>query len=957
MWRIGLLVILFLTVVDSIRAQNIDNEIAAIVQYVDKTIVVSKLNQLLDIKDQSPSRRIKILLNLSRAYISLSDLNKALIAIKKAQALVDQHSLSLERAKIDKLKGVILYYQGQYEQSLLSYQAALAYFRQQLFTSEIALKQAHLLNNIALVQTTLGESFDALKNYQEADLLYERYGDESDKIDVRYNLAVLYLSIRRYDIAIDMFEEAIEKLQVLKDEHGIAKASAGIGVAYKHSGQYQLAELYVLEGLNYFKKNKYQLDVASQLHNLAEINFELSNIDKAYNYALEGAQLSHKIGHQMTYGGCLYTLAKIYFHQGDIENAQNNANLSFKIAQSMGFKQLINDNLGLKSLLYAEEGYTANALNVLKSYEQSSLKLANEALNEQIAQYESAQLSQQVSSLKQSKKLQQLESTREDQQRQIVVLFAAFFLIVAFMVYRRFLESKLKKSLENKVKERTEALEYLTKELQNASTVKSQFLANMSHEIRTPLTAVLGQAEAIIHGDLDNKNLLNEVKVIHNNSLHLLQLINDILDLSKIEANKFELENRRQDLHVLIKELNDMFTEQAQRKQLIFSVTGHLPKPFIIDIDDFRLKQILINLCSNAIKFTSEGWVSLDIAFIDQTLLFTVTDTGIGMNSEQMSKMFNIFTQGDNTISRRFSGSGLGLFLSEQIAKVMSGNITVNSELNHGSTFVLRLPFGDTYADVDETEKSKLPYVKANKKQYKGKILLAEDHDDNRRLIARLLTSYGLEVLEAANGLEAIELCIAHHPKITLLDIQMPKMNGIQALQAIHQLDVTHSVYALTANAMAHEVAQYLALGFAGHLKKPIERDIFIPTVMQHYPQVYCPDANACLSLDEVKIDEIKQVEETFDISDIIPSFIQHLSQDKQDILLYFNAGNHSGLARIAHKISGAAQMFGFPEISQSAVDLERVIKNNIVASIDDLTHCLLDEITSVLHKNKEKKD
>ena len=317
--------------------------------------------------------------------------------------------------------------------------------------------------------------------------------------------------------------------------------------------------------------------------------------------------------------------------------------------------------------------------------------------------------------------------------------------------------------------------------------------------------------------------------------LHLLQLINDILDLSKIEANKFELVNSQQDLHDIVNKLNDMFVEQAQRKNLSFTITHQLPHPFIIDVDGLRLKQILINLCSNAIKFTSEGWVSLDISIINKTLLFTITDTGIGMSNEQMSKVFNIFTQGDNSISRRFAGSGLGLFLSEQLAKVMSGSISVESQLNYGSTFILKLPFGEIYpkltsSQINENEPAKL----INETQYIGKILLADDHDDNRRLIARLLTKIGLEVIEACNGIEAVSLCIKHQPNIILLDIQMPKMDGIETLAKLKELGCNKPIYALTANAMSHEIAHYLALGFAGHLKKPIERDVFLSTIAQH---------------------------------------------------------------------------------------------------------------------------
>lgn len=940
MWRILLLLISLFAIELSVQAKNIDHELEQIEQLEDKSIVIAQLSKLLENNLLTHAQRITILMKQSHSYFSLNDFKNALAIVKQAKLLASDGYLSLQQAQADKLIGVILYFQGQYDESLLSYQAALQYFQKQPFSSDIAIKQANLLNNIALVQTSLGDAFAALKTYQKADPLYQRYGDEVDKIDVRYNLAVLYISLRRFDIAIALLKEVIIKRQALNDEHGVAKASGDLGVSYKYSGQYLQAEQHVLKALDYFQKQGNQFEIASQLHNIAEINFELTHIEKAQKYAMLGIEVSKKIGHQMSYGGSLQTLAKVFFYQGEIERARAHVKLSDVVAKKMGFQRLINENLGLLSLIYAAEGKTEKAFSAHLAYQKARLKLSNETLNEQLAQFESDQLTQQVNNLQQAKKVQQLELTKAEQQRQFTILGVALLLIVLFLIYRRYLEGKLTKELEDRVKQRTEALEFLTKELQNANLIKSQFLANMSHEIRTPLTAVLGQAEAIIHGDFDDGNIVKEVEVIHNNSLHLLQLINDILDLSKIEANRFELDNRRQNLHVIVGKLNDMFTEQAHRKNLSFTITHRLPSPFIIDVDSLRLNQILINLCSNAIKFTNEGWVSLDITIIEKTLLFTVTDTGIGMNEEQMARVFNIFTQGDNSISRRFSGSGLGLFLSEQLAKVMSGNITVSSQLNQGSTFILKLPFGEIYSSLESIDSNdERRDTSKTRKRYTGKVLLADDHDDNRRLIARLLASLGLEVIQACNGQEAVELCIKHKPTLSLLDIQMPRMDGIQALEELRKLGCHQPIYALTANAMSHEIAQYLALGFAGHLRKPIERDVFIKTIVQHFPEA---------ADSEVNTSEI----DSFDISDLVGSFVNNLAQDKQDILRYSNNKDYEGLARAVHKISGAGKMFGFTEISQSASELETAIKKDHVEYIDDLTHCLLDEMTLVEHNH-----
>lgn len=937
MWRKLLLLIFLFFIEFSAQAQDIDEQLKKIAELEDNAMVVSQLSELLKNKDLSTKQRIDILMRQSRSYIILSDFPKALQATGQAKLLANQADLLLQQAQADKLSGAIFYYAGQYDEALGAYQGALDYFQQQPFSAEAAIKQAHLLNYIALVQTAQGNAVAALKSYQQIEPIYQDYGSEEDKIDVRYNLAVLYIGIGRFDIAISMLKEVIAKRAAIGDDYGVATASGDLGVAYKQSGQYLQAEQTILNALKYFQTHEHRFDAAAELHNIAKVYYELSDMDQALNYANLGIEVSQAIDHQLFYAGNLQTLAKVFFYQGDIERARTHVELSNTIAKKMSYQSLINENLSLIALIYAAERKTKKAVSAQLSYQKARLKALNETLNERIAQFESAQLTQQVESLHQGKKLQQLESMKADQQRQLTILGVTFLLVIVFFIYRRYFETRLTKKLEERVKKRTEALEFLTQELQSASLIKSQFLANMSHEIRTPLTAVLGQAEAIIYGDFDDADIVKEVEIIHSNSLHLLQLINDILDLSKIEANKFELENKQQNLHQIVDQLNDMFTEQAHRKNLSFTITHHLPSPFIIDVDGLRLKQILINLCSNAIKFTSEGWVSLDIAIIDKTLLFTVTDTGIGMNSEQIAKVFNMFTQGDNSISRRFSGSGLGLFLSEQLARVMSGDITVSSQVNYGSTFVLKLPFGEVYPAVEVNQSHELSIAKDDKK-YSGKILLADDHDDNRRLIARLLTSLGLEVIEASNGVEAIELCIEHQPIVTLLDIQMPQMDGIQVLEKLRKLGCNHPIYALTANAMSHEISQYLALGFEGHLKKPIERDLFLSTIAKHYPEV---------------IDLPGQVEVDLDISDLVQSFVSHLSQDKRDLLHYNDSHDHENLAKAAHKLAGAAQMFGFAELSQSAMELERAVKKQKLDTIEDLTHCLLDEITLVQHQSQ----
>jgi len=945
MFRLLLLLLTLISIGAFARSTEGTLQLKDIEQQKDNTVAIKQLAQFLEQNGLTPKQHINALLLKSRRHLSLNDFEQAMLSSQQAHQISRQTGHANLQAKADKLQGVITYFQGKYERALYFYQASLAYYQSINLSHNIdefannAIAQANLLNNIALVQTALGDVNGALHSYQQAEPLYQRFGDEVDKVDVLYNIATLYISLRRYDLAISMLKQVIEDRTVLADEYGVASARADLGVAYKYSGQYQQAEQHLLTALDYFLQYEHKYQIAAQMHNMAEVYYELGQMEKAKTYARQGVEISKEVGHQKAYVGCLHTLAKISYYQGGIEEALGYIQQSNIIAKKMGYQGLLNEHLWLQSLIYAAQGKTVESIDLQLRYNNLRLTQANNQLNEQLARFESEKLTQQVASLEQNKKLQQLQLTKSQQQRNFIMLGVAFVLVVLFFIYRRYLETRLKNALETRVKQRTQALEFLTEELQQANLVKSQFLANMSHEIRTPLTAVIGQSEAIIHGDFEEGTLVKEVEVIHSNSLHLLQLINDILDISKIEAEKFELEERHYDLHQIIYELEDMFNEQAKRKRLAFTVSHHLPSPFIIKMDSLRLKQILINLCSNAIKFTDEGWVSLDIAIVDQTLFFTVEDTGIGMCEEQMAKIFNSFTQADNSISRRFAGSGLGLFLSMQLAKVMAGQITVTSQIGQGSTFILKLPIEEVFSSSTEllTDHNERHQSSAEH-DFVGNILLADDHDDNRRLIARLLTSLGLDVIEAKNGKEAVELCMQLQPSLLLLDIQMPEMNGLQALQKLRNFGCTTPAYALTANAMSHEIDQYLALGFTGHLKKPIERDKFIATIARYYQNVNHTE------------DYLDETVSDIDMSDLQAEFKHNLKQDSQGISTYLAQQDYQNLARLSHKLSGAAKMFGFVEVSQSATEVELAIKKQQYNIVPDLTDCLLDELNLLLH-------
>ena len=912
----------------------IAEQIVAFQNETDKKHALILGRNILNSPQVSLHQKISVLQTQANIYYGLGDYDSAILVSKKVQKIAQQSELEHIEAKAYKSIGIYHYLKGENSPALAAYQTALSFYQ----STPDVIQQANLLNNIGLVQIKLGNTVDALNSYKLAESIYEKHGSEMDKIDIRYNIAIIYVQLRWFDSAIPAFQEVIKKRKEIDDQRGLASAYSDIGISYKQAGQYQKALDYLFKAFEYYQEKNDLFNLASTFHNLAEVYNDDGQAIKGQEFAEKSLAISEERGYNNAYTGALHSLAKSYYAQGMINQSIEQLNLSTKIAEENGYQQQLLANAALYSLIYASQNDFINASKTQREFIFKYHQRANKSLNDQLALFESEKLKQQVNRLEQDQQLQQLKIDQVAQQRNLIIIAILFVVITILFILRRKADHQLKLSLETKVKQRTGDLEQLADELKQANTVKSKFLANMSHEIRTPLTAIIGQSEAIIHGDVDSKSVMKEVKVVYENSLHLLELINNILDLSKVEANKIELELRYQDLHIILRELANMFTEQANAKGLNFEIVHSLPTPFNLEIDGFRLKQILINLCSNAIKFTHQGNVSVTVSATDDDLNFAVSDTGIGLSYMQLQQVFDSFTQGESSISRRFGGSGLGLCLSEQLAKLMDGKIEVESVLDHGSTFKLILPATyDVEIPAAETPvKVTTDTVNKLSKKLSGEILLADDHDDNRRLIARLLSSLGLDVITAKDGKEAIELYLEYQPEVILLDIQMPEIDGVEAFKILRQKGCTQPIVALTANAMAHEVDQYLALGFDGHLKKPIERKVFTTTIAKYYDN-------------ELNVEESEATLNNVDLSDLVAQFKSNLTLELQDLILHIKDNDIDNLSALAHRIAGAAQMFGFALLSEKAIKLELAIKTEKTEDINELSQELLNEIDQVL--------
>ena len=484
-----------------------------------------------------------------------------------------------------------------------------------------------------------------------------------------------------------------------------------------------------------------------------------------------------------------------------------------------------------------------------------------------------------------------------------------------------------------------------------ATRAKSRFLANMSHEIRTPMTAILGYAELVadslqccqscpdLAGCRVRTTNAEHLRCIRTNGRHLLELINDVLDFSRIEAGGLEMHPRPCRLVDVLADVASMMRVRARRKNVAFHVeyAGELPETILTDAG--RVRQALVNLVGNAIKFTVRGEVRLTVRFLPQgqpaapAVRIDVTDTGCGIAPDQLDRLFEPFVQADASTSRRHGGTGLGLAITANIARLLGGELTAASRPGQGSTFTLTIPTGP----LDGVPMLRQPLEAARetpaaRTELAGpdelaglRVLLAEDAPDNQRLIAAVLRRSGADVTLACDGRQAVDAAAAEPFDVLLMDMQMPGMDGYEATRTLRRAGYAGPIVALTAHAGAGYRDKCLAAGCDGYLAKPVQLDELVrkvaavagkgsrratrPTDAGEVAEVPAPLRSTHAHLPE--------------LAELIATFVSHLPQRLEAMRTALHAAQHAQLASLAHQLKGAAGSYGFPSLSDQAARLE----------------------------------
>lgn len=653
-----------------------------------------------------------------------------------------------------------------------------------------------------------------------------------------------------YEEGLAELNKAYAIARHIKDRRLEARALNNFGNVYRETGDFARALNYFEEALAINEALGDEVASSVNLTSIAQLLYDLNDFDSALDYALRCMPIFEK-AHDTNRMTAIYNvLGNIYFKREEYAEAQG----YFE-------KNLEKTDEGTAAYLIALSGmgkvyYRMQDFQNAHKYLEEALEEAIEQDNAEvqiICNYYLGRMQMDEGDYRQSLAyLNKGFEMAEDYQRKhdvmslhetLSVLYdkmgnipSAFYHLKAYEQLKEeiFQQTTLNKLRNLQIRQKVELAQKEKEVAERTAQLKQQFMANMSHEIRTPMNAIVGMTRLLLGKD-PKPEQLKYLKAIQQSADNLLVIINDILDLSKIEAGKIVIEQTDFVMTELINSIKDILLFRAEEKGLEFHVSVDDQIPTRLIGDPTRINQVLINLAGNAVKFTEKGYVSLAVTVEKKEghnywIRFDITDTGIGISPDYVERIFESFTQAGTDIARRFGGTGLGLTISRQLVTLMNGEISVTSELGKGTRFTVLLPLEEA---ENQLPVAQMPIIDDSKRQElaKLKLLLAEDNEFNRMVAEDTLKALlpGIHIDVAVNGKEAVEKVRTGRYDIVLMDIQMPVMDGVEATKAIRNTlsvpirDIR--IIAMTANVLQEDVQKYFDTGMNAYVSKPFQPD------------------------------------------------------------------------------------------------------------------------------------
>ncbi|MEX1241366.1 MAG: ATP-binding protein [Cyclobacteriaceae bacterium] len=517
------------------------------------------------------------------------------------------------------------------------------------------------------------------------------------------------------------------------------------------------------------------------------------------------------------------------------------------------------------------------------------------------------------------------------------LLLLSFLLAAAFLVYLIYIDvtrSNYYKAQLEKAKDRAEEL----------GQIKQRFLANMSHEIRTPLQSIIGFAEQLIQ---DGKNQREAAEAIHSSSEHLLHIVNEVLDYSRISSGTFTLEKERFELLNLIKEVEASMRVQTERKNLTLILDSEQSSDYVLLGDSFRLRQILYNLLGNAIKFTSKGFIRLSVKTVEEgndvRCTFEITDTGIGIFPEELEKIFNQFEQANAQISKNYGGTGLGLTIVKSLLDAQHGTLDVSSKPGFGSTFQVMLKFEKCAA---LPQRRKLSMESQTEHSYDGRVMVVDDDPLILRLVSLIFSKNQIEHVTFQDPDECLALPVDDRITHIFLDIRMPSINGVDLCHALRvKYRSKVNFIALTAHVLKGERENILAEGFDAILSKPFHEGELMEAIRTNRQKAKLPVSTPDLSaLRQMTLND----ESLF--QSVLTQFVEETTHDINDLYLLLPAMDTARVREVVHRLSGRLSQLGITNLGSQFQDVEsRIVEGGTIAELSDEIERMLQRLEELI--------
>ena len=780
-----------------------------------------------------------------------SNPDSSLLIIKQAVNAAQLSADTLTLAKSCNLWGMLLESKSKYADALIHYTEALDYSRYIKSKNEIA----SYSNNVAGIFVIWGEYNTALQHYLEGLTNFLELEDKNGEGTIYNNIGIVYDYLKNYDKALEYYNKSLEINRDLENKEGIANTLNNIGLIYFYNKNYTKARDHFIKSLSYEFERNNKPGIAISFLNIGELYYEMGDNTTALQYYSKALIIEKELNNREGMARVNNQIGNVYKSTGDYKKALDLLNTSLNTAVEIGVVELILSNYkSLQEIYYLKKDYKkAYDFQTKHQYIQDSLFSIEkqEIFNELQSRYDYEKHQQDIELLREKSqhasfqlKQQQL---RNQQQRGIMYALVAFGLIIAIFLIN---SSRNNRQIHNNnliLQAKNDEIENARKELliakekaEDADRLKSSFLANMSHEIRTPMNAILGFSELLTEPLLTESEKTEYLGYIKSSGNTLLNLISDIIDLAKIEAGQISIRIHPTDINVITTELNDYYNEirlRYDKPDLTFAVSNTLPEnKAVILTDPERFRQIMNNLLSNALKFTENGVIQFGYELRHDYLYFYVKDSGIGIKEKHLTLIFDHFRQIDESHTRKFGGTGLGLTISRNLTEMLGGKIWAESVPEEGSTFWFTLPYNPVQ-NAEAGLSGDSFTINPNCLQLKNKIILvAEDEESNFFLLKTQLRNTGVTLLRAKNGLEAIQKFKEneHQIDLVLMDIQMPEMNGYESMKKIKQIAKNTIIIAQTAHAMADDQKKMQEAGFDDYISKPITKQKITNLLNKH---------------------------------------------------------------------------------------------------------------------------